>query len=259
MIRYALLALLLAWLLLGGLLSPHSIAEPHWTRLFAGADFAHAHFLGNDAIGRDVYVRVLFAARVSVLLGLSGALVALLIGLSVGILAGWFGGVIDQLLMRGVDVLNALPLVFLLLLLMALFGRSLGLIVLAAGAVLWLDFARIVRAQVLKLKTLPFIEAARLLGAPTHRLLLVELLPNLRRSALAYLAVLLPKVILLESFLSFLGLGVQEPFASLGGLIADGAIDMESQPLLLLAPVLVLGLLILSVRSFSARWADQQP
>lgn len=250
------IGLLAAWLLLGGWLTPHSIAEPHWTRIFGGSDFGQAHFLGNDAIGRDVYVRLLFAARVSVLLGLAGALVALAIGLTVGVLAGWFGGWIEQLLMRSVDVLNALPLLFLLLLLMALFGRSVLLIVVAAGAVLWLDFARIVRAQTLKLKAQPFIEAAKLLGFSTPSLLLRQLLPNLRVTAASYLAILVPKVILLESFLSFLGLGVQEPFASLGALIADGAIDMELRPTLLLAPVLVLALLLLSVRSLADRLAQ---
>jgi len=249
---------LLLWLLLGGLITPHALAEPYWERIFASSDFALAHFLGNDAIGRDVYVRLLFAARVSALLGLSGALVAISIGMTVGLLAGYFGGRIDQLLMRTVDVLNGLPLLFLLLLLMALMGRSVALIVLAAGAVLWLDFARIVRAQTLKLRAQPYIEAAQMLGFSSLHILTRQIMPNLKRQALGYLAVLVPKVILLESFLSFLGLGVQEPYASLGAMISDGAIDMELRPTLLLAPVMVLMWLLLSVRQFSDSMARAQ-
>jgi oligopeptide transport system permease protein len=247
------LALLGLWLVFGGGLSPHTISEAHWTRMFATIDVDHAHWLGTDAIGRDVYVRLLYAARVSVALGLGGALVALALGLIVGLFAAERGGLIDQLLMRAVDILSALPLLFLLLLLMALFGRSLALIVLAAGSVLWLDFARIVRSETLRLKRQPFIEAAQLLGFSRAQIRLNELLPNLQRVASGYLVVLVPKMILLESFLSFLGLGVQEPYASLGGLIADGAIDMERRPLLLLAPVLALAALLLAVRALAPK------
>jgi oligopeptide transport system permease protein len=194
------------------------------------------HWLGTDSVGRDLFARTLVGTRVTMGVALAAACVALVIGVVWGAIAGWAGGKVDELMMRIVDALYALPFMFVVILLMVVFGRSILLVFLGIGAVEWLTMARVVRGQVLQLKNRPFILAAEAAGAPPTAILRRHILPNVAGVALAYLMLTVPQVVMVESFLSFLGLGVQEPMTSLGILVKDGADDMELAPLALLVP-----------------------
>ena len=200
--------------------------------------------LGADANGRDLTARLMLAGRVSLLVGALGSAVALGVGVAYGMVAGYAGGKVDLVMMRFVDALYALPFIFFVILLTAFFGRSFALIFVAIGAVEWLDMARLARGATLSLKRREFVLAARSLGARPSAILTRHIAPNLAGLALAYLATLAPRVILVESFLSFLGLGVREPLTSVGVLVADGARHIEDAPWLLVAPsVLMMALL----------------
>ena len=201
---------------------------------------------GTDANGRDLLTRILVAGRISLAVGALASAVALGIGVAYGALAGYVGGRVDALMMRIVDVVYALPFVFLVIVLLVLFGRSLWLIFLAIGAVEWLDMARIVRGQTLSLKRRDFVLAARALGERDSRILLRHIVPNMTGPIIAYLALLIPRVILAESFLSFIGLGVQEPLTSWGILIADGARHVQGSVNLLVFPALALALTVVA-------------
>ena len=192
--------------------------------------------LGADANGRDLMARLMLAGRVSLLVGALGSAVALGVGVAYGMVAGYAGGAVDLVMMRLVDALYALPFIFFVILLTAFFGRSFALIFVAIGAVEWLDMARLARGATLSLKRREFVLAARALGARPAAILRRHVAPNLAGLALAYLATLAPRVILAESFLSFLGLGVREPLTSVGVLVADGARHIEDAPWLLIAP-----------------------
>jgi oligopeptide transport system permease protein len=192
--------------------------------------------LGTDSIGRDRLARLLVGTRISLAVALAAALVALLIGVAWGAVAGWCGGRVDEVMMRVVDGLYALPFMFVVILLMVVFGRSILLVFLGIGAVEWLTMARIVRGQVMALKERPFILAARAAGAPPHRIIVEHMLPNVAGVAIAFLLLTVPQVVMVESFLSFLGLGVQEPLTSLGILVKEGADEMDIAPLGLLLP-----------------------
>jgi oligopeptide transport system permease protein len=194
------------------------------------------HWLGTDSVGRDLLARTLVGTRVTISVALAAAAVALVIGVVWGAIAGWVGGKVDELMMRIVDALYALPFMFVVILLMVVFGRSILLVFLGIGAVEWLTMARVVRGQVLQLKNRPFILAAEAAGAPPTAILRRHILPNVAGVALAYLMLTVPQVVMVESFLSFLGLGVQEPMTSLGILVKEGADDMELAPLALLVP-----------------------
>jgi oligopeptide transport system permease protein len=178
---------------------------------------------GTDGNGRDLLTRTLIAGRVSLAIGLLATAVALVIGVAYGATAGYLGGRIDMLMMRIVDVLYALPFIFFVILLVVFFGRNFVLMFLAVGAIEWLDMARIVRGQTLSIKRQDYVLAAEALGAGTGGILRRHVIPNTLGPVVVYVTLLVPKVILLESFLSFLGLGVQEPMTSWGVLIADGA------------------------------------
>lgn len=205
------------------------------------------HFLlGTDGNGRDLLVRIAAAGRVSLAIGALAALVALVIGVAYGAVAGFAGGRTDALMMRFVDILYAMPYIFFVILLVAFFGRSLALIFVAVGAVEWLDMARIVRGETLSLKQREFVTAARALGVSDIRIISRHIVPNAGGQILAYASLLVPRVILLESFLSFLGLGVQEPNTSWGVLIADGARSIDVTPYLLIFPSLALCLTLLT-------------
>lgn len=205
------------------------------------------HFLfGTDANGRDLLIRVLVAGRISLAVGLLASIVALGIGVAYGAISGYAGGRTDTLMMRGVDVVYALPFVFLVIVLLVLFGRSLWLIFLAIGAVEWLDMARITRGQTLSLKRREFVLAAEALGERGSRILIRHIVPNMIGPVVAYLALLVPRVILAESFLSFLGLGVQEPLTSWGILIKDGAGHVQGSVHLLIFPALALALTVVA-------------
>ena len=174
------------------------------------------------------------------LVGLVATLVSLLIGIAYGATAGYVGGRLDHLMMRFVDILYAMPFMFFVILLMVLFGRNIVLIFVAIGAINWLDMARIVRGQTLSLKRREFIEAAEALGTPVFDIIRRHIVPNLLGVVVVYVTLTIPQVILVESFLSFLGLGVQEPMTSWGALVNDGAQEMESAPWLLIFPAVFL-------------------
>lgn len=192
--------------------------------------------MGTDANGRDLLARILVGGQVSLAVGALATLTSLVIGVAWGAVAGFVGGRTDDLMMRTVDVLYALPFVFLVILLVVAFGRNFALLFLAIGAIEWLDMARIVRGETLRLKQREFVQAARALGVAEGRILTRHILPNMIGTVVVFAALTAPKVILLESFLSFLGLGVQAPLTSWGALIAQGAGSLEGAPHLLLFP-----------------------
>ena len=194
------------------------------------------HYLGTDSVGRDLLARTLFGGRVSLTVGLLATSVALLIGVSVGAIAGYLGGKTDQLLMRFVDLMYSVPLTFFVIILMVLFGRNFILMFFAIGSVEWLTMARIVRGQTLSLKNREFMEAARASGGSTASILMRHVVPNVLGVVIVYVTLTIPQVILLESFLSFLGLGVQEPMTSWGVLINEGAAELEITPRTLIVP-----------------------
>jgi oligopeptide transport system permease protein len=192
--------------------------------------------LGTDVQGRDLLTRSLVAGRISLTIGLTASLVALFVGVAYGATAGFLGGAVDAAMMRLVDVLYALPFVFFVILLLVFFRPSLLLMLVAIGAVEWLDMARVVRAQTLSLRERDFVRAAHALGLGTPRIILRHIVPNTLGPTAVTATLLVPQVILLESFLSFLGLGVQEPQTSWGVLIAEGARSIEAAPHMLAAP-----------------------
>ena len=211
--------------------------------------FTGDHWFGTDSVGRDLFARTMAGTRVTLAVAVAAALVALVIGTAWGAIAGWVGGKTDEVMMRIVDALYALPFMFVVILLMVVFGRSILLVFLGIGAVEWLTMARVVRGQVLQLRNRPFVLAAQAAGAPPTAILRRHILPNVAGVALAYLMLTVPQVVMVESFLSFLGLGVQEPLTSLGILVKEGADDMDMAPLALLLPggVLVTALVCMTL------------
>lgn len=204
-----------------------------------------AHWFGTDSLGRDVLVRSLEGGRISLAVALAATLVSLVLGIAYGALAGYVGGRVDALMMRIVDILYALPFLFLVILLMVLFGRNVVLVFVAIGAINWLDMARVVRGQVLALKEREFILAARTHGMSSGAILKAHIVPNLAGVAMVTATLTIPQVILTESFLSFLGLGVQEPATSWGTLINEGAREMDITPWTLLFPATLMALTLL--------------
>lgn len=200
------------------------------------------HWLGTDVFGRDMLTRIMYGGRVSLLVGFIATAVALLIGISYGAVAGYMGGRIDAVMMRLVDILYALPFMIFIILLMVIFGRNILLLFLAIGAVEWLTMARIVRAQVLTLRQQEFIEAAISMGLSPTTIIRRHIIPNTLGPVIVYTTLTIPSVMLLEAFLSFLGLGIQPPQSSWGSLIAYGVDTMEEYPWLLLCPGLALSL-----------------
>jgi len=236
----AVICLLAAASLVGPSLSPHAYDQLDWNALASPPTFDGAHWLGTDRLGRDLFVRTLYGARVSLLIALLATAVSVVIGVAWGVTAGYVGGRLDSIMMRTVDVLYSLPYVFFVIVLTVLFGRSLLLLFIAIGAVGWLSMARIVRGQTLSLRHREFIEAAIATGASTPRILLRHVAPNVVGPVVVYTSLIIPQMILFESFLSFLGLGVQEPLSSLGSLVAEGAAGMESATWMLVIPAAVL-------------------
>ena len=236
--------------IVGPLLSPYAYDALDWRHLASspalGPTLGSSHWLGTDRLGRDLFVRTLYGVRISLLIGLLATAVSVVIGLAWGSIAGYAGGRTDDLMMRFVDVLYSLPYLFIVIIFATFFERgSLAGLFLTIGAVGWLTTARIVRGQTLALKRREFIEAARATGVGTVGILLRHVIPNLIGPVAVYATLTIPDMVLFESFLSFLGLGVQEPLASLGSLINGGAQEMQSAPWMLLVPASVLAVLLL--------------
>lgn len=206
-----------------------------------------AHWFGTDTLGRDLFVRLLYGGRISLGVGLCATFVALTIGVIYGAIAGYLGGKIDATMMRLVDIIYALPFTIFVILLMVFLGRNIILLFVAIGAVEWLTMARIVRSQIMALKKMEFIEAARSLGLSNTRIIFRHLLPNALGPIIVYTTLTIPAVMLLEAFLSFLGLGVQPPMSSWGTLIKDGAEKMEEFPWLLIFPGSIFSLTLFSL------------
>lgn len=236
MTALVLLGSLAVLVLLGPFASPYAYDQTDWAHVSQPPSLATGHVFGTDALGRDLFVRTLYGGRISLLVALVATAVSLLIGVTYGAVAGYAGGRLDQAMMRLVDILYALPFMFMVILLMVLFGRHIALIFLAIGAINWLDMARIVRGQTLTLKEREFVEAARAGGVSTARIIRRHIVPNLIGVVVVYVTLTIPQVILVESFLSFLGLGVQEPMTSWGALVNEGSQQLEDAPWQLLFP-----------------------
>ena len=231
--------------LIGPFFVPHSHET---TQLAYGAQApSWAHWFGTDELGRDILVRTLIGGRISIGVGFAATMVALLIGVVYGMIAGYYGGRMEAAMMRFVDTLYALPFTIIVILLTVLLGRSILLIFLAIGAVEWLTMARIVRGQTKALRKQTFVDAAIVAGVPTRRILGRHILPNLLSPVIVFTTLTIPAVILLESVISFLGLGVQPPMSSWGILINEGAVKLDIYPWMLIFPALFFSLTIFAL------------
>lgn len=240
------LGLLALIALLGPLVWPHSYSHQYQDRLGLAPTLENMHWLGTDIFGRDMVARILVGLQISLAVGAIATLVSLVIGVAWGAIAGFAGGRVDQVMMRLVDVLYAVPFIFFVILVTVVFGRHIFLIFLAIGAVEWMTMARIVRGQTLALKQKEFVEAARAAGVKPLGIIVRHILPNLLGPVAVYVTLTMPVVILQESFLSFIGLGVNEPLTSLGQLISAGQKEF-AYPWLLLAPATVMVVTLFSL------------
>lgn len=247
MASLALLAAIALLVLLAPWIAPHPFDKVYWDKVLEAPDLAAGHFFGTDGNGRDLFARTLHGGRISLMVGVVATLVSLAIGVAWGAVAGYVGGRVDSVMMRIVDILYSLPFLFFVILLMVYFGRNILLIFAALGAVEWLTMARIVRGQTLSLKRKEFIEAARATGVKPLTIIRRHIVPNTLGPVTVYVTLTVPHVMLIESFISFLGLGVQEPMTSWGVLINDGARDMEQTPWALAFPAAFLVLTLLSL------------
>jgi oligopeptide transport system permease protein len=245
-VSLALLGVVALAALVGPLLSPHGYADTDFDARLLPPSLADMRWFGTDDLGRDLFVRTLAGTRVTLLVAVVASLVSLVIGVAWGAVAGYAGGKVDAVMMRIVDALYALPFVFFVILLMVAFDRNFLLIFVAIGAINWLDMARIVRGQTLSLKRREFVDAARLIGVSPAGIVARHIAPNLLGVVVVYVTLTIPQAILVESFLSFLGLGVQEPGTSLGALVNGGVAHMEGAPWLLLVPATLLAVILLA-------------
>ncbi len=239
------IAALVALSLLGPAFSPNDIETLDWASIATPPGLAGGHWFGTDRLGRDLFARTLEGMRTSLAVGLAASLISLIVGIGYGAVAGYVGGRTDRSMMRFIEVLSGLPLIFFVIFLSVLFGRNRYFLFFAIGAVGWLTMARIVRGQTLSIRRREYIEAAVASGAGTARILARHVVPNLMGPVIVYATLTVPQIILFESFLSFLGLGVQEPHASLGTLIAEGAGEMEAAAWILWVPGTILAALLL--------------
>jgi len=230
---------------IGPWFSPYGYEQTDLYNTFSPPSFKH--WLGTDQLGRDLLTRLLFGGRISLMVGLVATFVALTIGVVYGAISGYAGGKTDRVMMRIVDILYALPFTIFVILLMVFFGRNLLLLFVAIGAVEWLTMARIVRGQIMSIKRMDYIEAARSLGLGTPRIIFRHMIPNILGPIIVYTTLTIPGVMLLEAFLSFLGLGVQPPMSSWGVLIKDGAERMEEYPWMLIFPGTIFSLTLFSL------------
>ncbi|OGQ21899.1 MAG: peptide ABC transporter permease [Deltaproteobacteria bacterium RIFCSPLOWO2_02_FULL_44_10] len=233
------LAILTPWI------APYEFDAVNYDKI--GAPPSFEHWLGADVLGRDLFTRCLYGLRISLAVGFVATIVSFFIGIIYGAVAGYCGGKLDAMMMRFVDIMYALPYIFLVIILMTLFGRNIILLFIALGAVEWLTMARIVRGQILSLKHKEFIEAAHSIGVRKRHIIFRHLIPNAMGPIIVYSTLTVPQVILAEAFLSFLGLGVQAPMASLGSLASDGAQAMELYSWLIIFPGLLLATLLFAL------------
>ncbi|OAJ55179.1 peptide ABC transporter permease [Paraburkholderia ginsengiterrae] len=219
---------------------PNGPIDSDWSAISLPPTLQNMHWFGTDELGRDLLARTLEGGRVSLEVGLLGTLVSGLIGVAYGATAGYLGGRVDAVMMRIVDMMYAIPYMLIAILMMTMFGRAFYLVVLTISAFSWLDMARVVRGQTLSLRSREFIDAARAIGVSSGSIIARHVVPNLLGVVVVYASVTVPNIVLTESVLSFLGLGVQEPMTSWGVLIQDGAQKLESMPWLLLCPAVML-------------------
>jgi oligopeptide transport system permease protein len=228
--------------LVGPSLLPYDFDSVDWDAMKLAPTWKNMHVWGTDESGRDLLVRCLIGGRISLMVGLLATLASVAVGIAWGATAGFLGGKIDSVMMRIVDMMYAIPYLLIAILLVTILGREFYLVVLAITAFSWMDMARVVRGQTLSLRTMEFVEAARAIGVPTHRIIFAHIVPNLLGIVVIYTTVTVPAVILTESVLSFLGLGIQEPMTSWGVLIEDGTKVMDVAPWMLLFPGALLSL-----------------
>ena len=232
----------------GPWLLPHAFDSADWDAMSAAPSWKNAHFWGTDDAGRDLLVRCLVGGRISLTVGLLATLASVSLGIVWGATAGFIGGKVDALMMRIVDMMYAIPYLLIAILLVTILGREFYLVVLTITVFSWMDMARVVRGQTLSLRSMEYVEAARAMGVSTTRIIFRHIVPNLLGVVVIYTTVTVPGVILTESVLSFLGLGIQEPMTSWGVLIQDGAKAMEVTPWILLFPA---GLLSVTLYCFN--------
>ena len=224
-----------------------SFSDTDWNSIYYPPSLNNGHFLGTDGNGRDLLVRILYGGRLSLSIGVLATLVSVFIGVIYGTIAGFFGGKLDIFMMRVVEILYALPYLIFVIILMVVFGRNIYFLFIAIGAVEWLTMARIVRGQTISLKEKEFIETSKALGQSNFMIIWKHIIPNLAGPIIVYITLMVPSVIILESFLSFLGLGVQEPLTSWGVLISEGSREMETAWWLLIFPGLFMTITLASL------------
>jgi oligopeptide transport system permease protein len=242
-----LLALIFVFALAGPWFVPHRFDEQHRANKFQAP--SAEHLFGTDLLGRDLLVRVMVGGRISLSIGLAATAVSIFIGVTYGAIAGYAGGRVDSAMMRIVDILYALPYTIFVIILMTVFGRNFILLFAAIGAVEWLTMSRIVRGQVMSLAKREFIEAAAVMGLPRTRVLFRHLIPNVLGPVIIYTTLTVPRVMLFEAFLSFLGLGVQAPMSSWGTLIKEGTAVMEEHPWVLIFPSVAFSVTLFSLNT----------
>lgn len=247
MIAIFVLIILISLAYVGPFFTPFNYEDPDWSAFRAPPSIESGHYFGTDQNGRDLLARTFYGTQVSLTVALIATFVSIFIGVAYGAIAGYFGGRIDQMMMRFVDIMYALPYILFVILLMVIFGRNVYLLFVAIGALEWLTMARIVRGQTLSLKNREFVEAARASGRGSLAIIFRHIVPNLTGPVVIYAALTVPEIVATESFLSFLGFGVQEPLTSLGTLIAEGGDVIEVMPWLLWFPAAFLVALLLSL------------
>ena len=242
------LFLITLFVIFAPMLAQFTYDDTDWAMMSSPPDTTSGDWFGTDSSGRDLLVRVAIGGRISLMVGVASALIAVIVGTLYGSIAGYLGGKTDSVMMRILEILNSFPFMFFVILLVTFFGRNILLIFAAIGMVSWLDMARIVRGQTLSLKRKEFIEAAHVGGVSTWKIVVRHIVPNVLGVVVVYASLLVPSMILFESFLSFLGLGTQEPLSSWGALLSDGANSMEVSPWLLLYPA---GFLVVTLFCFN--------
>jgi len=231
--------------IVGPVVSPNDYLQTNFDKMLSPPGIAQLQIFGTDDLGRDLFVRSMLGVQVTIVIAIVASFVSLVIGVAYGAIAGYMGGRVDAIMMRFVDTLYALPFIFFVILLMVAFERNFLLIFVAIGAINWLDMARIVRGQTLSLREREFVQAARLTGVSTLRIIFRHIAPNLIGVVIVYVTLTIPQAILVESFLSFLGLGIQEPQTSLGALVDAGVNQTEGASWMLLIPAALLAIILL--------------